>query len=86
MSRQPIIFTIAGDTLGWTALSSTPLMLRHVQLIASGDDVLIRRTSDGTDSSTIGSGDRAEFVGVDLAQIEVDVPANAELRVLGSPF
>lgn len=92
MSPQPYTNSIAGPTDlagdGFVPITLTATRLRLATLQAIDGDITWRRAGDQSAEGvmTIAEGASHDFVGVDLAEIEVNVPNGASVQIFGSPF
>lgn len=84
--RQPITRTIA-PTDGWAALAPEPLSARILTIFAIGDTVQLRRSGDDAagNAGKIPDGSNAVLTNIDLNQVEINVPAEAEASIIASP-
>lgn len=84
--RQPITRTIA-PTDGWATLAPGELSVRILTLFAIGGVVQIRRTgdTDAGNAAKIPDGGTVTLANIDLAQVEINIPAEAEASIIASP-
>lgn len=80
---KPLHSETIEPTDGWAPLAAGMTVLTLVTLTASGGNVQVRR-GDLEQSSTIADGASISLVGVNLRDIQVNVPAEASLGVIGS--